>query len=724
MKTHKTLISCVILSLFSSIALAQTTQYTYNDLGLVETVDGPRTDVNDITRLDYNLSGQLSSVTNALGHKIDYQDYDAFGYPQKIINANGGEVTLTYDRRGNVLTQTVVTPLGQNKTTYTYLPGSSLINTIKNSSNFVLTYGYDDASRLISISSSDGERIDFELDAAGNILSSKTYDSQNTLMQQHTNQYDELSRVIKDIGAASQTALVTYDAEGNPLTLTDAKLNPTEQTFDALNRLKLVKDSKLGQTQYTYNSKDQITSVRDARGNTTNYEYDGLGQLLKTTSPDTGITQFVYDEASNLTQKTDNKGNVVTYTYDALNRMLTQTYATESELNVSYEYDATVNGNYGVGLLTKITDSSGSAAYQYNQQGQVTSETRNILGTSYVTAYQYDANSALQQMTYPGGRTLSYQYDNQQRLTAITTKETTASQSQSLINNLSYKAFGPVATLSYGNSLVNTYSYDLDYQLIDINSTVQQLAYNYDANGNIETINNTLASNQSQQFNYDELNRLTQASSDYGTLNYDYDAVHNRTEKRVQQVGQSQADATVDSYTYAANSNQLQQVSKSETGNSTQRNFSYDANGQIITDTDDSRALTLNYNAQNRLDALTNNALPVAQYTYNTLGQRVQKSVNGQVTHFHYDLNGQLIAETLGDGTLLREYFFAGNQQIATAIINIDQGTSTASIYYVHTDHLGTPTALTDSTGTVQWQAHYTPFGQTIVDVDNINHLC
>ncbi|WP_269571458.1 RHS repeat-associated core domain-containing protein [Shewanella denitrificans] len=49
-----------------------------------------------------------------------------------------------------------------------------------------------------------------------------------------------------------------------------------------------------------------------------------------------------------------------------------------------------------------------------------------------------------------------------------------------------------------------------------------------------------------------------------------------------------------------------------------------------------------------------------------------------------------------------------------------NQSSKTTDVYYVHTDHLGTPTALSDTAGTVQWQVHYTPFGQTIVDIDKI----
>ena len=41
--------------------------YTYNAFGLVTTIDGPRTDVNDVTTFTYDGNGELLSTTNALG---------------------------------------------------------------------------------------------------------------------------------------------------------------------------------------------------------------------------------------------------------------------------------------------------------------------------------------------------------------------------------------------------------------------------------------------------------------------------------------------------------------------------------------------------------------------------------------------------------------------------------------------------------------------------------
>ena len=43
-------------------------------------------------------------------------------------------------------------------------------------------------------------------------------------------------------------------------------------------------------------------------------------------------------------------------------------------------------------------------------------------------------------------------------------------------------------------------------------------------------------------------------------------------------------------------------------------------------------------------------------------------------------------------------------------------------IYYYHTDHLGTPQALTDKDRRLVWRADYTPFGDTIIVVDEIEN--
>jgi RHS repeat-associated protein len=43
-----------------------------------------------------------------------------------------------------------------------------------------------------------------------------------------------------------------------------------------------------------------------------------------------------------------------------------------------------------------------------------------------------------------------------------------------------------------------------------------------------------------------------------------------------------------------------------------------------------------------------------------------------------------------------------------------------AALYWYHTDHLGTPQALTDRHGQIAWQAQYDPFGEVVLLVNNV----
>ncbi|MGQ0591808.1 MAG: RHS repeat domain-containing protein, partial [Gammaproteobacteria bacterium] len=60
------------------------------------TVDGPRTDVSDMTRFAYDARGDLVSITDALGHRTEITAHDAHGRPVAIREPNGTVTALTY----------------------------------------------------------------------------------------------------------------------------------------------------------------------------------------------------------------------------------------------------------------------------------------------------------------------------------------------------------------------------------------------------------------------------------------------------------------------------------------------------------------------------------------------------------------------------------------------------------------------------------------------------
>jgi len=90
-------LACGFLSLPVS---ATTLNYTYTALGQIATVDGPRTDVSDITSFSYDAQGNLTTVTNALGQVSTRANFDSYGNPQTVTDPNGVVTTLTYTPQG------------------------------------------------------------------------------------------------------------------------------------------------------------------------------------------------------------------------------------------------------------------------------------------------------------------------------------------------------------------------------------------------------------------------------------------------------------------------------------------------------------------------------------------------------------------------------------------------------------------------------------------------
>src|ERR1700754_3896847 len=98
------------LALISSLANAaspdRASAVTYNTAGFIETADGPRTDVSDVTRYTYDAQGRLATVTDALSHVTTYDTYDLYGNPGRSVDPNGVVTTMTYTPEGWLATTT------------------------------------------------------------------------------------------------------------------------------------------------------------------------------------------------------------------------------------------------------------------------------------------------------------------------------------------------------------------------------------------------------------------------------------------------------------------------------------------------------------------------------------------------------------------------------------------------------------------------------------------
>jgi len=298
---------------------------TYDSYGRLLTVDGPRTDVSDVTTYSYYTCttgyqcGQLQTITDAVGNVTTYNSYNAHGQPLTITDPNGVVTTLTYDARQRLTSRQV----GSEMTTFAYWP-TGLLKQVTLPDSSYLFYTYDNAHRLTQIGDGLGNKIVYTLDAMGNRTAENTYDPSAVLHRTHTRVINALNQLYQDVNAAGTAAVTTtfgYDNNGNQTAINAPLSRNTTNQYDELNRLKRITDPGNGYTYFSYDANDNLTSVQDSRGLTTSYSYDGFGDLTQQVNPDTGTTTNTYDSGGNLATSTDARGAVASYTYDALNRV-------------------------------------------------------------------------------------------------------------------------------------------------------------------------------------------------------------------------------------------------------------------------------------------------------------------------------------------------------------------------------------------------------------------
>lgn len=656
----------LILALIMGPAHAADRQwsFTHNAAGQVLTADGPRIDLNDTTRHTYDTAGNRISTVNALGHQVRMLNHNARGQAELLIDANGVQTRLEYNSRGWLLVSTVLDPGGQDhaRTEYTYNNEGLLVSTAL-PNGAVLYNEYDAAQRLTAVANHWGERIEYTLDDAGNRLSETTRGSDGTITHTVRKTFDELNRILTLAEGSQSPTRFLYDRNGNQTRVTDGNLQITDKYYDALDRLNGEFAPLNHGVLYEHNDQDNLNQVTDPGTLLTSYQYDGFGNLLTLSSPDTGLAQYAYDAAGNLLSSTDANGTTVSHSYDAINR-LTQTRYPDANLNIDYTYD---EGSYGNGRLTTISDASGTTSLSYDHRGNLIERSWDTGSLEVTIGFTYNSADQLSSITYPSGRVVTYTRDDLGRITSAVTS--TDSGSEPIFESVNYLPYGPVNALSYGNGIELARSFDDAYRPSRITHTgVMDLSYQYDANGNILSIDDAVTPTSSQIFGYDALNRLTDAQGAYGSLQYAYDSNGNR-------LGLT-SPAGTDAYSYDGASHRLLETN--------QWTYEYDNNGNQtarITRLDNSGdGLVYEYGDHNRLSqVIDRNTVGGVQtdtvrasYTYNALGQRAIKTRPEDSIHYVYGINGQLLAEVRDDGIVLREYLYLDDQPVAVAYTHED----------------------------------------------------
>lgn len=679
---------------------------TCPDRALVKSIDGPRSDVNDIVTIAYYgqtsvagcsgtsgdcfRRGDLRSTTNALGHATEFLRYDASGRPVRIRDANGVVAEMVYHPRG-WLQQSIVRGADDAATTDDAITAYQVdargnLNQITTPDGNTVVMTYDARNRLTKIRDQSGSEVRYTLDSANNRTKEEAYTSTNVQRRTQSFAYDKWSRLIQLTGSTTdQVSTLTYDAAGRLTKTVDPNLVQVVHLYDDLDRLvRTVSDAVVGginaSTQFRYDAAGNLREVVDPKNLSTVYTYDALGRLTELVSPDTGTTAYTYDDAGNRLTQSDARGITTTYTYDALNRIATVVYPTASE-NVVYTYD-TASGvcetgeTFTVGRLTRITDQSGSTDYCYDRFGNTVRKVQTTAGHAFAVRYAYTLGQQLRSTTYPDGTVVDNVRDTQSRIQEIGVALAGGAR-QVLLGSATYYPAGPSAGWTFGNGRVMARTFDKDYRASTIRDAGVggiDIGLRYDKAGYLTQLTNAaLATTPRARFAYDALGRLTQRSTGASAPleTYTYDATGNRTSLAI-------GAAAAQAYDYAANNHRLTGVGGVARG--------YDAAGNL-TSVGASRRYA--YNDAGRMAKVTQSFKALATYQYNGLGEQVRRTTTLS-TVFVYDEVGHLLGQYGATGTPIQQYVWMDDQPVGVI--------SGTALHYVEADHLGTPRVVVDPT--------------------------
>jgi RHS repeat-associated protein len=675
--------------------------------------------------------GDHATLTGLSGGGFNLQEangritgFGADGKVAYVADTNGNRVSAVYN--GGRLTS-LVASAGQS-VTFTY-NNANLITSITDSTGRTTTYTYDSANQyLLAVTDFSGDSHQYTYDTSGPAA------TRNALLSvKHPNGatdeflYDLQGRLAETNRNGNADRLTYTYGPAGAVSTTDANGGAAHYFFDIWGLIVKLQNALGDATHYVYDRSFNMVQMIDASGRVTTSRYDRNDNLIQRTGPDGAVTDYKYAGPFNqLTSYTDPNGNTTNYGYDSKGNLLAVTHANGNQNLLSYDPrgDVTqrinargqaINETHNsMGQLTRQTSADGTyLAYGYDVHGNRTSTTD---GTD-TTTFQYDpVTEDLVQVNYPGGRFLTFAYDDEGRRTQSVDQDGLTVKylydatgmlagledgTDSGIASYTYDSTGQLTRKDLGNSTFTTYTYDLDGKILSLvnhapdGSVSSRFDSTYDVVRQVATTT-TLDGTWTYQYDPDgQLTRAVFSSSNPGVvpdqdLQYRYDLAGNRTQTVINGVTTA----------YVANAmNQYTQIGLTT--------LTYDADGNLIAQTDATGTTAYTYNALNRLIGVSS-PTGTSAYTYNPLDDLASITENGQTMHYVVDPIGfgDIVGEYDGSGSLIANYTYGLGLTSRVA--------AGGQVAYFDFDALGSTAGLSGAAGGYQNRYRYLPFGAAL----------
>ncbi len=286
-------------------------------------------------------------------------------------------------------------------------------------------YEHDARDRVRFVTNARGDQVEQQYDAADRVVRSR-----NPRGYWTETELDDFDRVTEVAVLDGPTRLVQaryrYDDVGNLRFETDANGNTTEIVYAEdrnvpvrVNLPRVEGEASAPFRVTTYDANGNPETITNENGQVLTVEYDGLDRLIRSEFGGE-VTTYAYDPHGNLRYATPpesqpggrNAGQVRVMHYDAFDRL--ERVVEPNGLQTQYRYDP--NGN-----LVGVTDPSNRRTeYRYDRLNRRTHHV--VLGPNdavetddLITQWELDANGNARRITDPLGQAVEYRYDELDR---------------------------------------------------------------------------------------------------------------------------------------------------------------------------------------------------------------------------------------------------------------------------------------------------------------------
>jgi RHS repeat-associated protein len=509
--------------------------------------------------------------------------------------------------------------------------------------------------------------------------------------------YDIFNRIVTTNSPDEQGTLhsATVSYQGTNRILTNLLGQQRTETRNVADQIVKVTDAIGGVTTFGYEPFGALSSTVDPGKNVSSIVYDRLGRRIELHDPDLGFIEYkVNPIGQTYAQISPNQRTAAkrtSFVYD-LNGRMKDRY--ENELESHWNYDTATNG---IGQLAEAyTGLSTAKDYQrihtYDPYGRPSVTTQKLSDATYAVRIFYDTWGRVSRQEYQRGSDAAKDFDLQYN--GMGYMASVWRGSLQLWQAVQQDATQQVLNSALGNGLTqartfNAYTGRLSNSTLTLGSNaVLTEGYSYNLIGSVGHRSQYWSSSGfMEDFTYDNLNRLATSTLNGTQLAYQYDATGNITSK----------GAAI--YSYPVQGGGGAQPHGVQTVSGIGGTFAYDADGNQIS----GNGRLICWTSFDMPSVISQSGVKAdcsdgsrAVFLYGAEHQRVRQTRPDGTTVVYA---GAQEVESNASGVTVKTYWPNGIG------VEIDKPGATASeLHWTHLDRLGSVIGLTDATGTLASQ--------------------